>query len=918
MSGVRVRHIRACLAGHGNISVAASIWVGLTSLAAMAVRPLCGALPKGGDTLLHLYRIAQMNALWERGIFFSRWAPDLMLGFGYPLFQFYPPLSAYLLTALYWLVGQDASVAMAALMGVSLLAACLGMFLLGDKLYGATGGLFAAAAYTLSPYLLYQVYERSSISDALAMALFPWATWALIRVATEPTARRAAWAAILLAAVCLSHVAAAVVFVAPLALVGLSVAWGGERRWSLVRARVLAVLLAFLGGLGLAAFFWIPASMEINLTRYDAAISASDVRFHRHFASLWSWPGRVVAGSSNPDLPIATGAAQLALGALALLLALGWLARQRSRSSRFRTELLTAVATIAGLSLVFLATPASARLWEHSGLLRMLQWPWRCLDGASFLLALACGSLARGIRLDRAGRVLACGRALLLGAGCVVFVANAAPYMAPPRYKSLPAQPTLADVHAAERRLGIYGLTSWGEYAPATAKLPPTGDAHGTTLDAKLQRDDLPAGALLALSGGPLWARASLYLASPVTLTWDTFFFPGWHARIDGQAAALAADEQGLLSLEVAAGEHVVEVAYGRTPLRALADALSLGTAALLVLALISRWRFLPEVARPRSGDRPSGAVLLLLSGLLLALLALKLVWLDRGDSPLIRYLHEGRIAGVEPPGAGDFGGEIRLIGYEMEGPGVVALYWQAQRAPSADYATEVTIYDALGVPLKTISHDHPGDNLVSRWEVGQLVRDEFDLGLDDLARPGGYRLAVAVTDPLSGEPLPLLDAPEGEARQAAIGTIKLAPEAVAPGGDMREVGVTFGGVIRLVSAGLPATAEADAALELSLLWESVRDAATDYTVFVHLLAADGTLAGTADGQPHGGLYPTSFWSAGETILDVRQWQPELPPGEYQVAVGLYELSTGYRLPISDPASLPADHIILGTIRITA
>jgi len=200
-------------------------WGALLALIGLGVQSLAGRLPEGHDTLLHYYRIPALSALWRQGILFSRWMPDLMLGYGYPLLNYYPPLSTYLLTALYWLVGQRASLAAALAFGLSIALMAIGMFRLGRGLYGRAGGLVAAAGYVLSPHLLYQTYERGSLSNAWAMALFPWALHALLALARRPSARRAAWAALAWAGILLSHAASSLVFAPALGIMGLVGAW---------------------------------------------------------------------------------------------------------------------------------------------------------------------------------------------------------------------------------------------------------------------------------------------------------------------------------------------------------------------------------------------------------------------------------------------------------------------------------------------------------------------------------------------------------------------------------------------------------------------------------------------------------------------------------------------------------------------
>jgi len=200
------------LAGH-------SPWIASGSAIALAVQPLLHGLPRGHDTLLHLYRIPLINALWQQGVVFSRWIPDLLGGCGYPLFAFYPPLSAYLSTVLYWVVGENAPLALILTLALTVALAGVSMYLLGRELYAPGPAAVAAAAYVLSPHLLYQIYARGSISNALAMALFPLAAWLMLRLVRHPSYAGAVWAALALAAIVLTHAAASLVVVGPLIVI---------------------------------------------------------------------------------------------------------------------------------------------------------------------------------------------------------------------------------------------------------------------------------------------------------------------------------------------------------------------------------------------------------------------------------------------------------------------------------------------------------------------------------------------------------------------------------------------------------------------------------------------------------------------------------------------------------------------------
>ena len=71
--------------------------VTLLAVGALAVWPLLRAgYPTIGDGLNHFYRLVEFEHLLQHGVLFPRWAPDLGYGYGYPLFNYSPPLAYYL------------------------------------------------------------------------------------------------------------------------------------------------------------------------------------------------------------------------------------------------------------------------------------------------------------------------------------------------------------------------------------------------------------------------------------------------------------------------------------------------------------------------------------------------------------------------------------------------------------------------------------------------------------------------------------------------------------------------------------------------------------------------------------------------------------------------------------------------------
>jgi hypothetical protein len=209
----------------------------------------------------------------------------------------------------------------------------------------------------------------------------------------------------------------------------------------------------------------------------------------------------------------------------------------------------------------------------------------------------------------------------------------------------------------------------------------------------------------------------------------------------------------------------------------------------------------------------------------------------------------------------------------------------------------------------------------------GEVVSDAYNVPVAEDAPPGVYWLDVGLYPAEQPElPLPLLvDGQAIDRNSVRLGPVKVGgppPGVTVPNAaPQHPLEVSFGEQITLLgfdlagpagrrAGDLPAgiTGRQSSPIGLSLFWRAEGMPPADYTVFVHLLDAQGNLAGQADSPPAGGAYPTSLWETGETIVDERLL-PDLPAGRYFLQVGLYRADTGERLPA---AGWPA-----GAVRLT-
>ncbi len=103
--------------------------------------------------------------------------------------------------------------------------------------------------------------------------------------------------------------------------------------------------------------------------------------------------------------------------------------------------------------------------------------------------------------------------------------------------------------------------------------------------------------------------------------------------------------------------------------------------------------------------------------------------------------------------------------------------------------------------------------------------------------------------------------------------------------------------------------------LRLELQWQAMKPISARYKVFVHLLGEQGQLVAQRDSEPGAGTRPTTEWPVGEPITDrYGLWLPaELPDGEYEILLGLYDPETLERVPACCP---PGDNLPLARLRV--
>lgn len=814
-------------------------------------------LPGSADGALHVMRLLAMDSYLHQGQMLPRWSPDLVGGFGYPVFSFYSPASFYL-AEIPRLLGFDVFQSVAIAFGVMLIAAALGMRALirvvmsqglGDESIRWVG-LVGAIAYGYTPYLLQNVYLRSAIGEAAAQALLPWILWAFNRLATaERPLRYFVPATVFLAGLALTHNITLILF-PPLLIAFCVIAW-----WRSVRTRARALWLFAAGATAvlLSAFFWAPLIAErALLSNYAYGLSASLLIPE----NIWNWTNFL-----DPSLAYHYALKEIPfkIGLLQLILAVsgGALLVRRSRVWWFWIAVAVCYALFAGKW----AEP----LWLNNDVLLVMQFPWRVLSILALPFAILTAGLVAGVA-QREGRPTAVGALLVMTIVICQAPRVTEPALAPPTAAEL----LPSSINTFEVATGAWGTGSAHEFMPRWVTLLALDP---TTVD----NEPMPA-RVRVLEANPWSTRIEVSAQESSTLRLTDFYFPGWSAVTDTGVSlpVRPTTSLGLLTIDVPPGDLVVEVAWGTTPVRRFAEWLS-----LLTLVLLVAWAALAARTERATGVAATALLPLLAMGLY-----------GQVSSPGVRFDTSTEPVSLLPE-------RLTLAGLSTERvrDDVLILhpYWYVSK-PIADTLFTWGLRDASGHFVARIeSLPVYGSRRATDWPGGTLVDDRYQISLPPGLAEGTYDIVLGLSpvDPTQGPAAP----------EQLVGRVTLASVAPAASEAHEAVAlinerIELGGGDLFINAHRVDTSQGGWAIvrpgdvvRLDLVWRPVHGLFEAVKSFVHLTNGPQSIA-KSDQTPGSVFRPASLWNLGEWAHDTHEFRvgSDAQSGIYDLIIGVYVL----------------------------
>ncbi len=541
----------------------------------------------------HIARLFLFDKALKEGNIYPRWVDGLGFGFGYPLFNFYPPL-IYIIAEVFHLFGFSLIWSIKMVVVTGFISATIGMYLLVKKIYNYEAALVSSVLYTYFFYHGVTAHVRGAFAEFFTLSILPFLFLSFIEIFKKPTIRNALWCGFSLALLILCHPLIAfpsVLFTAAFFLfLWLQTEEAKRGRFTFIFALAMAI------GLSLSAFFWLPSMVERKFTYVDNILTTELASYAIHFVqpiqflqSNWGY------GGSGPGLDdgvtFQLGKVHLLLAGVAIvtIAILYFLQHKKQEKETFGMFFIGML-----LFSLFMTVDLSKFIWDSISFLWYLQFPWRFLTFTAIFISILGGAAFSYFfqfirKLDNSFlNSCAIGVMLVTLLGTIIIYGK---YFRPQEYRTV----TDADMTTKGEISWRISRSSF-EFVPKGVQTT-TSDLNTTILD--ITPADIPQEQFSLVNGRALVEEEEIKSAfksfivrvgQPVTFQLNTFNFPGWEATIldpdtNSEIELPIRDDNPykLITVDLPPGEYILSFNFADTMIRFVANVITL----LAILAVI-------------------------------------------------------------------------------------------------------------------------------------------------------------------------------------------------------------------------------------------------------------------------------------------------------------------------------------------
>ena len=535
----------------------------------------------------HIARLYLLDQAIRQSDLYPRWVGGLGFNFGYPLFNFYPPL-IYYVSEFFHLIGFNLLWSLKLMIISGSFVSSIGMYLLGKRFFDKKTGLLTVAFFTFFFYRTITIYIRGAWAEFFAMSILPFVFLGLDNIYKNKSFKSVFLLSISLGLLILAHPLIAFPTFFFIGLFFVYYFFLSENRWLFFKNTVISITLA----LGLSAFFWLPSLIEKKYTLVDAILTHELASYKIHFVypfQLWFSPwgyGGSIAGP-NDGMSFQLGKIHIFLTIFSLAVFLFYVLVKKKRKSVKTYGFLFFLLLFS----LFMSSTYSQLIWDKIKYLWYLQFPWRFLTFTGIFISLvsAAGIYYLGKIIEPKNKRIQMIFNLIIILLLVVTVVKYLIYSKPHGEKTYD-----------ERKLTSFEEISWRvsktsfEFAPVGIKTKKT-ELGTTTIG--LNKKDLIKESFKVLSADKEttivktvineFSKKEFQIESknPVEFRLNTFNFPGWQASLDGKKIKINDNnDYKLITVLVPEGKHNLLFVFKNTLIRTISNSISLFVFAMILL----------------------------------------------------------------------------------------------------------------------------------------------------------------------------------------------------------------------------------------------------------------------------------------------------------------------------------------------
>jgi hypothetical protein len=322
----------------------------------------------------HIVRLFLFDQGIKQGQLYPRWVDGLGFGYGYPLFNFYPPM-IYFVSEIFHLLGFSFIWSIKLLVISGYFIAALGIYLLIKELLNKSAAYVGAVLYTYFFYHAVTAYVRGALAEFFSIAVLPWVLYMMFLIAKKPTYLRIVGLAITVAILLLSHPLISFPSLFYMGVCGLFFMYTA-RTYIIRYSSYLTV--ALLLGASLSSFFWLPSLAEKKYIMVDDILTTELANYKIHYVypyqflySSWGYGGS--GPGLNDGMTFQLGKIHMLLAICAAAMSFIYMFYKKDKKS-----ILFHFWVWFGLLLfsIFMCTEYSSFIWDNVTFLWYLQFPW--------------------------------------------------------------------------------------------------------------------------------------------------------------------------------------------------------------------------------------------------------------------------------------------------------------------------------------------------------------------------------------------------------------------------------------------------------------------------------------------------------------------------------------------------------------